>query len=237
MARVLVLQHTPFETPGTIGDVLESRGFDLETVRLYEGEPIPSEIGSSDALVVMGGPMGVYETDAVPFMRGEIDFVKRALDAGVPTLGICLGSQILATALGGSVRKGSRKEIGWAPVVLSDAATADPLFRHAPQSWMVFHWHGDQITPPPDAVVLASTEITSCQAFRYGRSSYGLQFHPEVTDAIVNGMIEDFVDELAEEGISADAIREGVYAHFETLRPSCVRMVSEWVNLWAAAAS
>jgi GMP synthase (glutamine-hydrolysing) len=237
MARVLVLQHTPFETPGTIGEVLESLGFELETARLYAGDPVPVDIGAAAALVVMGGPMGVYETDVVPFMRGEIEFVRRAVDAGVPTLGICLGSQILATALGGSVSKGSHKEIGWSAVELSNAASTDPLFRNTPRTWTVFHWHGDQITPPPGSTLLASSGITPCQAFRHGTSSYGLQFHPEVTEAIVDGMVGGFHDELAEEGIPADAIRAGVSEYLVAMRPICVRMASEWVNLWAAAAS
>jgi GMP synthase-like glutamine amidotransferase len=236
MARILVFQHTPFETPGTIADVLDSRGFELETVHLYANDPVPEEIGAADALVVMGGPMGVYETDVVPFMHDEIEFVRRAVDGGVPTLGICLGSQILTTALGGSVTKGSQKEIGWAPVELSAAAASDPLFRHAPRTWMVLHWHGDQITPPPGAIVLASSGITPCQAFRHGNTAYGLQFHPEATDAIVDGMLDAFRDELIEEEIHADTIRAGAITYSDAMRPICARLTAEWVNQWVATA-
>jgi GMP synthase (glutamine-hydrolysing) len=230
MTRVLVLQHTPFETPGSIGEALTSNCVELETIRVFEGDSVPSTPEAWDGLLVLGGPMAVYEQDRWPHIGEEIRLVKRAVELDIPVLGICLGSQILAAALGAQVAKGPHMEIGWMSVDMTAAAASDPLFGIAPARWMVFHWHGDQIALPEGATLLCSSEVTPCQAFRYGERTYGIQFHPEATDAIVEGMIEGFRDELAEEGIPPEIVLEGAARYVEALKPVCENIALKWAE-------
>jgi len=194
------LLHAEAETPGLIADVLDRRGIEVETVRGYAGEPIPTAMNGCDALVVMGGPMGVYDQDRIQFLRDEIDLIRDALRAEKPVLGVCLGSELLAAALGAKVAP-ARKEIGWFQVTLTDAAAEDPLWRGVDRSIGVFHWHGDAFDLPPGAVSLASSEVTPCQAFRHGRASYGFLFHMEMDERMVRDMVRDFGDELREAGV------------------------------------
>ena len=215
MSRVCILLHAEAETPGLIADVLDRRGIGVETVRGYAGEPIPTAMDGRDALVVMGGPMGVYDQDRVPFLRDEIDLIRDAVRAGKPVLGVCLGSELLAAALGANVAP-ARKEIGWYPVTLTDAAASDPLWRGVDRSIRVFHWHGDAFELPPGAVPLASSALTPYQAFRHGKAAYGLLFHMEMDETMVRAMVTAFGDELREAkadagrilGLAPDAVRE-----------------------------
>jgi GMP synthase (glutamine-hydrolysing) len=235
MPTVLAIQHMPYETPGAIGATLAARGVAVETVRVFEGAPVPRELGPADALLVMGGPMGIGEVDRYPTIRDEIALVERTVAEGRPVLGICLGSQILAAALGGSVSRGRAKEIGWHRVTLTDAGAEDPLLAGAGRSFVAFHWHGDVFSVPPGAVALASSELTPNQGFRYGRDVYGFQFHPEVDRAIIDGMIGDFEDELAEAGATAADLRDGGAAHLDALGARCAAMTAAWASLFDPA--
>lgn len=217
MSRVCALLHAEPETPGSIAESLARRGIDVETVRGYAGEPVPAAMNGRDALLVMGGPMGVYEQDRYPFLSQEIGLIRDALEAGKPVLGVCLGSQLLAAALGAKVRP-ARKEIGWFPVTLSDDATGDPLWKGVDRSIVVFHWHGDAFELPPGAVPLASSELTPYQAFRHGRNAYGLLFHMEMDEGMVRAMVKTFGEELRGAGADGDQIL--------TRTPSAVREMS-----------
>jgi GMP synthase (glutamine-hydrolysing) len=229
VSRVCVLIHADPETPGLIAESLARRGIELETIRGYAGESIPKGMKGRDALLVMGGPMGVYEQERYPFLRGEIDLIRDALKAGKPVLGVCLGSQLLATALGAKVAP-ARKEIGWFPVTLSDAAASDPLWPGVDRTFVPFHWHGDAFEIPAGGVSLASSGITPFQAFRHGRNTYGLLFHLEVNEGMLRGMLAHFGDELPKAGAS----REQILAQ----APGAVREMSRIGNLvfdrWAA---
>lgn len=177
-------------------------GFEARYVRSFAGETVPSALNSAAGLVVMGGPMGVYDRDQFPFLRQELSLIEKALAEDLPILGVCLGSQLLATALGAPVRKGPVKEIGWHRITLEPAAEDDPLFSGAPLDFDAFHWHGDVFGVPAGAVKLARSHLTECQAFRYGQGAYGILFHLEVTSGIVACMLDAFADELREEGIA-----------------------------------
>lgn len=184
-----MLQHHPAEPPGLLAEILEAKGFALRLWRSYEEEPLPP---IPDGLIVMGGPMGVYEQEQYPHLAAEIQLIRRAIDAQTPVLGICLGSQLIAVALGATVYPAASPEIGWYPVQLSEASRTDPLWRSAPRQFTAFHWHGDAFPLPDGAVALASSALTPVQAFRFAQHVYGILFHLEVTPAILDGMTASF---------------------------------------------
>jgi GMP synthase (glutamine-hydrolysing) len=200
MSKIWVLQHTACETLGTIADALEAEALAWQYVRVFEGRPVPADIGDGGGLIVMGGPMGVYEQDRYPHLGEELRLIESALKAGKPVLGICLGSQLLAAALGAAVKKGPRKEIGWYPVRLSEAASEDRLWSAAAREFTALHWHGDIFDLPADTVSLASSDMAAHQAFRYGKTAYGILFHLEMTEEMIAEMAAEFADELRESG-------------------------------------
>ena len=158
----------------------------------------------------MGGPMSVNDEADYPWLESEDRLLKQALARDFPTLGICLGSQLVAKAAGGTIRRGPRKEIGWYPVRLTMAARRDPLFREFPETIEVFEWHGEYFDTPPGAVNLAGSELYQCQAFSIGRNVYGLLFHLEVTGQMVREWVATFKEELdgVKEYIRPEAIIE-----------------------------
>ena len=194
--RALVLQHVAIEGPGTLASYLEARGWTLESVALYEGARLPEDAQKYQAVIIMGGPMGVYDEAEYPFLRDEHRFLTRVLAQGVPLLGICLGSQLLAKALGARVYRNPHKEIGWYTVGLTPAGAADPLFAGLTSPVPVFQWHGDAFDLPAGATSLASSPLCTHQAFRYGDRVYGLLFHLELTPDIIHSWIAAFHDEL-----------------------------------------
>jgi GMP synthase-like glutamine amidotransferase len=194
--RALVLQHVAIEGPGTLATYLEARGWRLTTVALYEGARLPEEAQEYQAVIVMGGPMGVYDEAAYPFLRDEHRFLTRVLGQGVPLLGICLGSQLLAKALGARVYRNPQKEIGWYTVDLTSAGTTDPLFAGLTSPVPVFQWHGDAFDLPAGATSLATSPLCAHQAFRYGDRVYGLLFHLELTPDVIHSWLAAFHDEL-----------------------------------------
>jgi GMP synthase-like glutamine amidotransferase len=194
--RALVLQHVAVEGPGSLGSYLEARGWKLETVALHADARLPEDAQGYQAVIVMGGPMGVYDEAAYPFLRDEHQFLTQVLAQGVPLLGICLGSQLLAKALGARVYRSPQKEIGWYTVDLTPAGVADPLFADLTSPVPVFQWHGDAFDIPAGATPLASSPLCTHQAFRYGDQVYGLLFHLELTPAIIHSWLEAFHDEL-----------------------------------------
>jgi GMP synthase-like glutamine amidotransferase len=194
--RALVLQHVAIEGPGTLASYLETRGWTLTTVALYEGARLPEDAQEYQAVIVMGGPMGVYDEAEYPFLRDEHHFLTCMLAQGVPLLGICLGSQLLAKALGARVYRNPQKEIGWYTVDLTPAGAADPLFAGLTSPVPVFQWHGDAFDLPAGATPLASSPLCTHQAFRYGDRVYGLLFHLELTPDVIHRWLATFHDEL-----------------------------------------
>ncbi len=185
MSAVLVFRHVPHEHLGLLAGTFRQAGLSYEYLDVWKHPlsfPPPHRVR---ALVVMGGPMGVYERDRYPFLSREIACIQNILAAGKPVLGICLGSQLMAAALGARVRKNRRREIGWYPVELTEAGRTDPLFRGGPWRPWVFQWHGDTFDLPDGARRLASSPLCRNQAFRWGQNAYALQFHPEVDRAMV----------------------------------------------------
>jgi GMP synthase (glutamine-hydrolysing) len=230
VAKVLVLQHHPVENLGVIAEALASAALAWQYVRAFAGQPIPSDMKGAGGLVIMGGPMGVYEQDRYPFLREEMRLIEAAIKQGKPVLGVCLGSQLLAATLGAKVTKGPGREIGWYPVRQRTAARDDRLFRDVPQSFVALHWHGDVFEFPAGAVALASSDKTECQAFRYGDKAYGLVFHIESTAEIVAGMVGAFAAELEEAAVDGEKIA----ADAERYLPGLSSVAETVFGHWAA---
>lgn len=194
MAKIWVIQHHPVENLGTIAEALEGAALAWQYVRVFDGHPVPADMKGAGGLILMGGPQSVYDESDFPTLKAELHLIESALKEGRPILGVCLGSQILAAALGAKVYKGSRREIGWYPVRLSADAKEDRLLSGVPENFTAFHWHGDIFDTPKDTVALASSEISPVQAFRYGDKAYGFLCHFEVNEASVNAMVREFTD-------------------------------------------
>jgi GMP synthase (glutamine-hydrolysing) len=186
----VVAQHAPNEGPGLLAEVLHAAHLDTRVVRLDRGDalPPPAELGG---LVVMGGAMGVHDTDEFPWLDPERRWIADTVEAGVPVLGVCLGAQLLAAALGAAVTTGPAPEVGVGQVELTAEGRDDPVLGPEGDGLPVIHWHGDTFEIPRGAVHLARGERYPNQAFRYGRSVYGLQFHIEVDDAMAESWAPD----------------------------------------------
>jgi GMP synthase-like glutamine amidotransferase len=180
--RVLIFRHVPFEGAGHLERVLQSRGIAFQYADLYApaaGSPDPEDF---QALIFMGGPMSV--NDELAYLKIETQYIQRAAAEGIPLLGICLGSQLIAKALGARVHRNPAREIGWFNLTFTPAAASDPLFAGL-DSETVFHWHGETFELPAGGQLLASSSLCRNQAYRVGHHIYGFQFHLEVTPEMI----------------------------------------------------
>jgi GMP synthase (glutamine-hydrolysing) len=231
---VLTVQHVPYESPGLVAQALGAKDIPLAVTRTYEGEPVPLDLDGASGLLIMGGPMGVYEADRHRHLADELRLIERAMARGAPVLGICLGSQLVAHALGSEVRKGAQKEIGWHRVALTDDALLDPLFKGLESSFVAFHWHGDVFDLPRGSVRLARSELTRDQGFRHGTNVYGLLFHMEVTRDILEGMTSAGGDDLTEVGTPRDVVLAAADQHLSPLSERAGRVFAGWADQVAA---
>ena len=230
MASVYVLQHIYCETPGIISGCLETEGVIADSIRTFEGKPIPQSMANASGLIVMGGPMSVYDQAQFPFLIAEQRLIEQALNDGKPVLGVCLGSQLLATTLGVEVKSGAQKEIGWHPVTLTESAATDALWKDLPAQFTAYHWHGDVFDLPHGAVSLAASERTPCQGFRYGENAYGFLFHMEVTEQIIKNMVVEFEEELKAEAIAAESIIPKIKDYLSKLQAIGGEVFGRWVK-------
>ncbi len=182
---ILIVENDPEVPPGVLESLLVEADRKPRIVRPHGGDPAGSLAGV-DGLVVLGGTMSTRDTRPFPFLRDVKRLMASALQAQIPLLGICLGGQLLAEVSGGEVTQSSHGEHGLHDIVLSAEGRSDPLFTGLPERFTVFQWHGDSFTPPRSAVLLAGSPACAHQAFRVGRTAYGLQFHPEVDPPIVS---------------------------------------------------
>ena len=206
--RALVVTHAEGEGPGLLAEWLPGAGLELDVLRPWAGDDVPSAVGQHDALVVLGGPYEAYDDDSAPWLAPTKALLRSAYEQRVPVLGICLGAQLLAEATGGVVEPGeSGPELGARLVGKRDVAGADPLVWETPMSWICVQWHADAITElPPGATLLASSSRYPHQAYRLGTRAWGLQFHVEATEAMVRGWAEQSRRELTEAGLDVDAL-------------------------------
>jgi GMP synthase-like glutamine amidotransferase len=237
--RLLVLQHIACEHPGVFSDVIAERGVEPTPVELDEGEPLP-DWREFDAVLAMGGPMGVGDEAEHPWITDELRLVHEAVEAGRPFLGVCLGVQLLAAALGAEVYAADRAEVGLLEVELSDEGRADPLFAGLDDPLVSLQWHGDTFELPEGAVPLARSDAIPNQAFRYGPRAYGVQFHLEVTPemahewAAIPAYRESLARTLGEAG--GEAFIADVQRRATDLHPPARRLIANWLDLAAVPA-
>lgn len=183
--NALIYTHHPDEGPGLLKDILRERGWEVKEVGLWKGGQIP-EPRSFHLLILMGGPMSVHDEDAYSFLLEEKQFVRRWVQEGNPTLGICLGAQLIADCLGGRVYKGDKEELGWYELTVTEKGKNDPFLHAFPLRFPVFQWHSETFDLPEGAILLATTPDYPHQAFRFGDLTYAFQFHLEVTEEMLH---------------------------------------------------
>ena len=234
MCRIHFLQHVPFETSGCIETIAAERHYTVSTSRIWENPSLP-EPDEADLFVVLGGPMNIYEYDNYPWLTTEKQYIEKLIDHDAAILGICLGSQLLADALGSTVIPNGCKEIGWYPVKITRQCGMSPLMKGIPATFIPFHWHGDTYPVPPGAIPLGSSEACNIQGFIFGERIIGLQFHLEMTDDTLRSIIEACKSELIMDDYvqTADDIFEDAgqfiqpaQSYMERLVENIVRMVT-----------
>ena len=222
----LVLQHADIAHLGSLDGVLRGAGYDIRARDARRELLGPLE--EADLVVVLGGGMGVYEKEAHPFLIGELAFLRQRLQAERPTLGICLGAQLMAEALGGSVVRGNSVQIGFREVTPTEAGFDSPL-RHVSGVPMM-QWHGDTFSLPTGATRLASSEAYSQEAFSLGDYGLGVQFHPELAGEMYDEWIDDGRDELTALGIEAADLRRDADLLGAAMEAASGRMFTEWLQ-------
>jgi GMP synthase (glutamine-hydrolysing) len=230
MSEVLIIQHQAGEGPGTIEEELLGAGHKVRKVRVNEGDKVPREVGSLSGLVVMGGSMGVGDQGKLSHLKDEIALLKQFLAAEKPILGICLGAQLLASALGAEVVAGE-KEIGWMPVRKMPDAFKDAVLRRLPENFPALLWHGDHFPLPKGAAHLLSTDKCGCAGFRYGKKAYGLVPHLEMTAAMVDEMVAGSRKELVAAGVEVAQILEDTSENVEPAEELARVMWRGWAEL------
>jgi GMP synthase-like glutamine amidotransferase len=196
---VLIVQHAPHEHPAAVRRALESQGIQTLWLHPYQGEELPS-IDQIAGMISLGGPMSANDEEEHSWIRKECRLLRESVEAGLPTVGICLGAQMMARALGGKVERHDKYELGWFPIQLNETGKSDPILGIAGDAPMVYHWHGDTFYLPPNAQLLAGSKACPRQAYRVNERVYGFQFHPEADHQLVHewlaieGVEEEILD-------------------------------------------
>lgn len=227
--RTDVIQHVAFEHAGVIADVARDRGHELRIFQAGVDDLTLVETDPADLLVVLGGPIGVYESETYPWLESEIRVIRHRLAEELPTIGVCLGAQLIAAALDARVYPGTR-EIGWAPIRATEAGLKSPLAALASADWQVLHWHGDTFDLPAGAELLASTEATPNQAYAIGKHVLALQFHPEVKAGDIETWLIGHTVELAKAGVDPRTIRRRTGEIGATVASAGELMFARWME-------
>jgi GMP synthase (glutamine-hydrolysing) len=228
--KVVVVQHVAVEGLGRFEPILASLGAEIHWIKEQDSitEPLPRD---ARGLIVMGGPMGVHDTAEYPRLRDEVRWIEQAITRNLPVLGVCLGSQLLAHALGARVYPGADIELGWLDVTLEPGAASDPLFSKLPSRLTPLHWHGDVFELPPGAVPLARSARTPLQAFSYNSRAWGLLFHLEADAAQVQAMAEVFPSDVQRAGTTPASLLELARQHDANARSAAAHLIRGWLAL------
>jgi GMP synthase (glutamine-hydrolysing) len=224
MKTLVAIRHVPFEDLGLFQHPALEAGFNVT----YRDAGVDSLDIACDLLVVMGGPISAYEEDKYPFLADELSLLEKRLGAGEPVLGVCLGAQLMARALGARVYAGNGKEIGWKPVTLSAAGLASPLA--ILEGATLLHWHGDTFDLPAGATLLASTDPYANQAFSHGDRALALQFHAEVDARCIEQWLIGHACELSHSGIDLATLRRGAAQHGADLTGRAAALFRAWAT-------
>ncbi|MTK63392.1 MAG: type 1 glutamine amidotransferase [Methanobacterium sp.] len=222
--RLHYLQHVPFENPGSILKWADLNEFEITKTLMFQGEQLP-EHDDYDWLVVMGGPMNIYDHENYPWLVREKSFIKTAIDSGKLVIGLCLGGQLIADVLGGEVTKNSHLEIGWFPLHFKDDIKSSSVFSFLPDEPTVFHWHGDTFSKlPENTEMIAKSDACDNQAFIYDGRVFGFQFHLETTETIINDLVVNCADEMI----------PGPYVQSkkELLNHEHIKQTNEWMDIF-----
>lgn len=220
--NALIIKHVDIEGPGLIEYYLEQENISYQIFELKPGVHLP-KLDDLTHIVILGGAMNVYEEERYPFLRDEDLFIKEAIQRGKFILGICLGAQLIAKALGAKVFKAPVKEIGWYDVSLTRIGTRDPLFSNLPKRFPVFQWHEDTFEIPKAGKQVATSSLVPHQAFQYGRNTYGLQFHLEVTESMIREWMETYEDEFKDLHVLPPFSKAEILAETEMKIKTCTK--------------
>ncbi len=230
MVKVTALRHVAFEDAGILEGLFAQRGWTLDYVEAPVTDWKPLDPLAPDLLVVLGGPIGAYEEHLYPFLNPELAFIKARLAADRPTLGLCLGAQLIARALGAAVYPGPEKEIGWKPLMLTAAGVASPLRHVAAEHAFMFHWHGDTFDLPEGATLLAGTEVCPHQAFTWGKATLAFQCHPEVRAHDLEKWFVGHAVEMGAAHVSVRHLRDDTRRYGAALEHQGARLFNEWLD-------
>ncbi|NJN47203.1 MAG: glutamine amidotransferase [Candidatus Competibacteraceae bacterium] len=231
MKTVVAIRHVAFEDVGSFAEPLRQRDYEVRYLEAGLDDMTAIDPLQPELLIVLGGPIGVNDQAEYPFLSDELRLLEHRLQHHRPTLGICLGSQLMAHALGAVVYPATQKELGWAPIELTEAGQ-DSCLRHLDSSLTpVLHWHGDTFDLPEGAQRLASTAICPNQAFSWGRAALALQFHPEVTPS---GLERWFIGHTLEihttPGVSVDRLRQDTARYGASLQRQGIQLINDWLD-------
>ena len=235
MSRIMVFQHVAAEPLGTLDQLIRRRGHRVKFVNFERQPDARPRLERYRGLIVLGGPMNVEERATRAHLQTEIDVIGAALAAGKPVLGICLGAQLLAHALGGAVRRHAVSEIGWYELALTDAGRADPVMAAIGARAPVFQWHSYTFDLPRDVAHLASTDTCRNQAFRHGTNAYGFQFHLEMDQALIERWLglPAYRDDLIAAGLGrdADSIRADTLPRIASMQAAAHAVFNNFLDL------
>ncbi len=232
--KILVFQHVPYEPLGTLDPILRKAGFRIRYVNFGRDPKARPSLRGYVGLIVLGGPMNVDDVADHPHLATEIELMAEANERGMQVLGICLGAQLLARALGAEVEAAPQKEIGWYDVELSPDGQADPVIGEFEPVQRIFQWHGDRFGLPDGAVSLARSAVCEHQAFRFGDHAYGFQFHLEVDQALIERWLSlpQYIREIDALGgaVDARAIRAETGQRIAMLENLSKRTFGKWIE-------
>ena len=231
MKRVLFIQNGEQDHPGLFARVLRDRGIALDIVNAGCGESAPTDLGPWAGIAVGGGGMSAYETERYPFLRAEETLIRSARAAEKPLIGMCLGAQLMAGALGGRVFPNRAKEIGFYDVRFTPAAASDPLWKGHTETFQPVQWHGDTFSLPPGAVLLASSDHTENQLYRLDGAAYGLQFHLEIDEPVLTEMVETDDGWLPQNGVDPQQFLREARLAIPKVEPIARSVFGRWADL------
>ena len=228
---VAVIRHVAFEDLGVLAEFFDARGWSVSYVEAPVADWSGVDLLAPDLLVVLGGPIGAYEDDLYPFLKHEVAGLQQRLKADKPTLGICLGAQLIAGALGARVYPNREKEIGWSPLILSAAGYKSPVRHVGPEQTFMFHWHGDTFDLPKDATLLAGTGVCFHQCFSWGKNTLAFQCHPEVLGPDLEKWFVGHAVEIAKtQGAHVKTLRADTQRYAATLTKQARLCFTEWLD-------